>query len=46
MEGTRIKGRAEKVFLRGRLVAENGEIQIENAGQYVRHGVKKEDEES
>ena len=26
MEGTRIKGRAEKVFLRGRLVAENGQI--------------------
>ena len=42
MEGTKIKGRAEKVFLRGRLIAENGEIKIENAGQYIKHGVTKE----
>lgn len=42
MEGTKIKGRAEEVFLRGRLIAENGEIKIENAGQYIKHGVTKE----
>lgn len=44
MEGTQIRGRAEKVFLRGRLIAENGEIKEENAGQYIRHGVVKEEE--
>ena len=43
MEGTRIKGRAEKVFLRGQLIAENGEIKEENAGKYVLHGVKIEE---
>lgn len=40
MEGTKIKGRAEQVYLRGRLAAENGKIILEKAGQYVRHGVK------
>lgn len=39
MEGTRIKGRAEKVFLRGRLAAADGEIIEEKTGQYVRRGV-------
>lgn len=39
MEGTKIQGRAEKVFLRGQLIAENGEIKIENAGEYVTHPV-------
>lgn len=43
MEGTKIKGRAEKVFLRGQLVAENGEIRVEKTGKYVRHGVKPEE---
>lgn len=43
MEGTRIKGRAEKVFLRGRLVAENGQIIEENTGCYVRHGIHPEE---
>lgn len=46
MEGTRIKGRAEQVYLRGQLIAENGEIQVENAGQYIRHGVSKEETEN
>lgn len=41
MEGTKIKGRAEQVYLRGRLVAENGKILEEKTGVYVRHGVKK-----
>lgn len=45
MEGTQIKGRAEKVFLRGKLVAQNGSIIEGNAGQYVRHGVEPKDEE-
>lgn len=39
MEGTQIKGRAEKVFLRGRLAAADGEIIEEKTGQYVRRGV-------
>lgn len=39
MEGTRIKGRAEKVFLRGRLAAADGKIIEEKTGQYVRRGV-------
>ena len=42
MEGTKLKGRAEKVYLRCQLAAENGEIKVENAGQYVRHGVRQE----
>lgn len=45
MEGTKIQGRAEKVFLRGALIAENGEIRAENQGQYIRHGVPEETEE-
>lgn len=40
MEGTKIKGRAEKVFLRGQLIAENGRILVEHEGRYVIHGVK------
>lgn len=40
MEGTKIKGRAEKVFLRGQLIAENGRILAEHKGRYVTHGVK------
>lgn len=39
MEGTAITGRAEKVYLRGQLIAENGQILKENSGQYVLHGV-------
>lgn len=37
MEGTKIRGRAEKVFLRGELVSQNGEILVENTGKYIRH---------
>lgn len=37
MEGTKIRGRAEKVFLRGELISQNGEILIENMGKYIRH---------
>lgn len=40
MEGTVIKGRAEQVYLRGKLVAENGKIIEENTGVYVRHGAE------
>ena len=40
MEGTKICGRAEQVYLRGRLVAENGKILEEKSGVYVRHGVE------
>ncbi|HIZ82096.1 MAG TPA: dihydropyrimidinase [Candidatus Mediterraneibacter pullistercoris] len=43
MEGTKIRGRAEQVYLRGRLAAENGEILEENDGVYVRHGVEQDD---
>ncbi len=39
MEGTKIKGRAEKVFLRGQLAAENGEIIAEKTGRYVPRGI-------
>lgn len=39
MEGTKIKGRAEKVFLRGQLAAENGEIIAEKTGRYVLRGI-------
>lgn len=38
MEGKRIKGRAEQVYLRGRLAAENGKILEEKTGVYVQHG--------
>lgn len=34
-EGTTIKGRPEKVFLRGELVAENGKVIKENRGVYI-----------
>ncbi len=36
LEGTKIKGCAEMVFLRGRLVAKDGDIIAEYAGRYVR----------
>lgn len=39
-EGMKIKGRAEQVYLRGKLAAENGKILEENSGIYIRHGVK------
>lgn len=38
MEGTKIRGRAEQVYLRGELAAENGKILIEKSGRYVTHG--------
>ncbi|MDO5147177.1 MAG: dihydropyrimidinase [Eubacteriales bacterium] len=40
MEGTEINGRAEKVYLRGRLAAENGQILEEKLGVYIPHGTK------
>lgn len=40
MEGTTIRGRAEQVYLRGTLAAENGKILVEKAGTYVRHGAE------
>ena len=40
MEGTAIRGRAEQVYLRGTLAAENGKILVEKAGTYVRHGAE------
>ena len=40
MEGTKVRGRAERVYLRGRLAAENGKILAENTGEYIRHGIK------
>lgn len=40
MEGTKIHGRAEQVYLRGTLAAENGKILVENAGSYIRHGAE------
>lgn len=38
MEGTVVKGRAQQVYLRGMLAAENGEIRAEKRGEYVRRG--------
>ena len=35
-EGTEVKGIAGQVYLRGNLVAENGEIRKEHAGQYIK----------
>lgn len=35
MEGTKLKGKAELVYLRGRMAAENGEIREEYKGRYV-----------
>ena len=40
MEGTKIRGRAHQVYLRGRLAAENGKIVEENTGIYIRHGIE------
>ena len=40
MEGTKIQGMAEEVYLRGILAAENGKVLVENAGVYVRHGAE------
>lgn len=40
MEGAEIAGRAEQVYLRGKLVAENGKIVDEKTGTYIRHGVE------
>lgn len=40
MEGTKIRGRAQQVYLRGQLAALNGQILEEKTGVYVRHGVK------
>ena len=40
MEGTEIHGRAEQVYLRGRLAAENGRVLEEKSGVYVRHGAE------
>ncbi len=37
-EGMKLKGRAEKVFLRGRLAAENGRICQETKGKYLFRG--------
>jgi len=34
-EGVQVKGRPEKVFLRGELVAENGSVLKENLGKYI-----------
>ena len=36
MEGTQVKGRAEQVYLRGTLVAENGEIKEAYQGTHVK----------
>ena len=38
MEGTKIRGRAEQVYLRGELAAENGKVLVEKKGCYVKHG--------
>lgn len=35
LEGTRLKGRGEQVYLRGRLVARNGELLEPYTGKYV-----------
>ena len=35
LEGTRLKGRAQQVYLRGMLAAEHGVIRKEYAGSYV-----------
>ena len=39
LEGMRICGRAEQVYLRGELVAQNGGILQEKKGRYLCHGV-------
>lgn len=38
LEGTRLKGRAEQVYLRGTLIAENGKIIRARQGQYLTAG--------
>ena len=40
LEGMRICGRAEQVYLRGELVAQNGGILQEKKGRYLCHGVR------
>lgn len=35
LEGTKLKGRAQQVYLRGHLVAKDGNIQKERLGQYI-----------
>lgn len=40
LEGAEIEGRAEQVYLRRKLVAENGKIIEEKTGMYIRHGVE------
>ncbi len=35
-EGVRTKGKIEKVFLRGKLVVENGEVVLEHKGKFVK----------
>lgn len=42
MEGTKIRGRAEQVYLRGVLAAENGKVLEERKGRYVKHGAGEE----
>lgn len=37
-EGMKIKGKPEKVFLRGRLVCENGQITVPGQGRYLYRG--------
>ena len=37
LEGTQLKGRAQQVYLRGELIAENGQILKENQGIYILH---------
>ena len=37
LEGTQLKGRAQQVYLRGELIAENGQILKENQGIYIPH---------
>ena len=34
-EGTDVKGKAELVFLKGRLAAENGKVVLEKTGEFV-----------
>lgn len=34
-EGTKVKGKAERVYLKGRLAAENGRVVLEHTGGYV-----------
>ena len=42
MEGTKVRGRAEQVYLRGVLAAENGKVLEERTGRYVKHGAGEE----